>query len=129
MMSEVVVTMNFKRFWVRSPEGEYHENPNTSLQQFCLSRGWKKRVLSSVASGRKQSHLGWTAGYLEKRARCVHGRQQNYCVDCNGSQICIHSKQRFNCRFCKTKKTKFTFDIDRGKVVIRRLVGRVVADR
>ena len=34
---------------------------------------------------------------------CVHKKRKYYCKDCEGSQICEHKKVRNNCKLCIIK--------------------------
>lgn len=32
---------------------------------------------------------------------CSHNRTKKFCKDCNTGQVCVHSRLRYSCRFCK----------------------------
>jgi hypothetical protein len=32
---------------------------------------------------------------------CSHNRTKKFCMDCNTGQVCVHSRLRYSCRFCK----------------------------
>ncbi len=37
---------------------------------------------------------------VQKRAKCDHGRQRQYCRECGGSSICVHGKRKNRCKEC-----------------------------
>ena len=61
----------------------------------------------------------------ERRAKykCPHNKSKSKCKDCEGSEICIHSKQIYSCRECKPA-TSTTFCIhDKQKTSCRECKG------
>ena len=87
-----------------------HENPHDKCEDCkndltCCVDGCKEKSTYGVKQGfptrckiKEHREEGMV---LRPRKYCEHGKERNYCKECDGSSICDHGKQRSHCKDCK----------------------------